>query len=174
MTYLNSKPIMKLKKKPRLKLPGCAIIIQWNLVMINSHAKPLSPNKEKLNFFTLSVTLVLTSNFTFNDKYKNKIEDKPEVDKLVVITDIVVTDVKLCVTNGNTYKIQLFAKYTIKTTLGEQAFIYYVIIKNDDKGHGNGPYDFTQVILKPKNASFVIGNYEHFTLELISIERIII
>ena len=50
---------------------------------------------------TLSVTLVLTSNFTFYDKCKNKIEDKSEVDKLVFTTDIVVTDVKLYITNGN-------------------------------------------------------------------------
>ena len=62
MTYLNSKSIIKLIKKPRMKLLRCAILIQWNLVMITSHAKPLSSNKEKLNFLLIMIAVMSTIN----------------------------------------------------------------------------------------------------------------
>ena len=51
---------MKLIKKPRLKLKTCIILIQYNQVMITSHAKLLSPNKEKLNFLLIMITVMFT------------------------------------------------------------------------------------------------------------------
>ena len=56
--------------------------------------------------------------------------------------------------------------YKVQSVLGEASFKYNVIVSNGDDFHGNGPYVIEKCVLKPKNVSFVAGNYEEFTLEL--------
>ena len=56
--------------------------------------------------------------------------------------------------------------YKVQSVLGEASFKYNVIVSNGDDNHGNGPYVIEKCVLKPKNVSFIAGNYEEFTLEL--------
>ena len=56
--------------------------------------------------------------------------------------------------------------YSVSTNTGKADFKYNIIIAGGDGKHGNGPYVIEKCILKPKNTSFVAGNWEQFTLEL--------
>ena len=137
--------------------------------------------------FTVDTNDMLLLNITLYDKYNNKIPSIPsDADVLNPLMsgndmdEIKFTTVKNKAnfdlhfnSNGNyvhTYQHLTSGTYdltyTVKTTLGEAPFKYHVIIKKDDNGHGNGPYDLSKCVLKPKNVSFVAGNYEHFSLEL--------
>jgi hypothetical protein len=137
--------------------------------------------------FTVDTSEMLLLNITLYDKYNNKIPSIPSDANVVNplmsgndMDEIKFTTVKNKAnfdlhfnSNGNyvhTYQHLTSGTYdltyTVKTTLGEAPFKYHIIIKKDDNGHGNGPYDLSKCVLKPKNVSFVAGNYEHFTLEL--------
>ena len=59
---------------------------------------------------TITVTSVPNFELFFYDKYQNQITDKTEVNGLVVTTDLVVTDVKLCVANKDITKTSTLCK----------------------------------------------------------------
>ena len=92
--------------------------------------------------------------------------------KILSISNVANVLNPLMLGNSGTYDLT----YIVKTSLGETLFKYHIFIKKDDNGHANGPYDLFQCVLKPKNVSFVAGNYEHFPLELRNkkVKRIII
>ena len=137
--------------------------------------------------FTVDTNEVLLLNVTLYDKYNNYISNIPadaNVLKPVMygnsMDEIIFTVIKnpgyfgLDFNENATY-IHTYQHlvsgiydftYTVKTVLGEANFKYHIIVSKDDKGHGNGPYVLEKCVLKPKNVSFVAGNYEHFTLEL--------
>jgi hypothetical protein len=54
----------------------------------------------------------------------------------------------------------------VSSSLGNANFHYKLIVTNGDDLHGNGDYVISKCVLKPKDTSFVAGNYEKFTLEL--------
>ncbi|MBP5446141.1 MAG: hypothetical protein J6Y28_08225, partial [Acholeplasmatales bacterium] len=137
--------------------------------------------------FNVDTNDMLLLNVTLYDKYNNKIPSIPSDANVVNpllsgndMDEIKFTTIKNKANfdlhfNSNGDYVHIYQHltsgtydltYTVKTTLGEAPFKYHVIIKKDDPGHGNGPFDPSQCVLKPKNVSFVAGNYEHFTLEL--------
>ena len=137
--------------------------------------------------FTVDTNDMLLLNITLYDQYKNKIPSIPSDANILnpLLSGNDMSEIKFTVErktanfdlhfNSNSDYLHIYQHlvsgtydltYTVKTTLGEKAFKYHVIIKKDDKGHANGPYDLAKCVLKPKNVSFVAGNYEHFTLEL--------
>jgi len=73
----------------------------------------------------------ITPNFEiyFYDKYSNQIIDKNEITKLTVTTKIVVTDVKLCVTNNEITKLSTVCKLEISNE-NERKWTY---LPNRDK-----------------------------------------
>ena len=137
--------------------------------------------------FNVDTDEMLLLNVTLYDKYKNKITTIPSDSNVVnpLLSGNDMSEIKFTVvkntanfdlhfnSNGDylhTYQHLTSGTYdltyTVTTVLGEANFKYHVIVKKDDNGHGNGPYDISKCVLKPKNTSFVAGNYEYFSLEL--------
>jgi len=137
--------------------------------------------------FTVDVNEPLILNITLYDKYNNFISEIPDDAKVLnpLLSGNSMSEIKFTVNKYTSYfgldfnenndyikTYQHLVKgtydltYDVKTDLAEAPFKYYVIVATGDDNHGNGPYDLDQCILKPKNVSFVAGNYEQFTLEL--------
>jgi len=137
--------------------------------------------------FNVDTDEMLLLNVTLYDKYKNKITSIPSDSNVVnpLLSGNDMSEIKFTVVknsanfdlhfNSNGDYVHTYQHltsgtydltYTVTTVLGESAFKYHVIVKKDDNGHGNGPYDISKCVLKPKNTSFVAGNYEYFSLEL--------
>ena len=79
-----------------------------------SKTKVINKNENKemsqTELNTLPVTIPPNFQLNFYDKYKNPITDKKEVEQLNVGTEIVVTDVKLCVSNDELHKLSKLCK----------------------------------------------------------------
>jgi len=137
--------------------------------------------------FTVDTNEVLLLNITLYDKYNNYISNIPADANVLepVMSGNQMDQIVFSVTknpgnfdldfNGNATYVHTYQHlvsgtydftYKVKTSLGEAPFKYNIIVSKDDKGHGNGPYVLEKCILKPKNTSFIAGNYEKFTLEL--------
>ena len=137
--------------------------------------------------FNVDTDEMLLLNVTLYDKYKNKITTIPSDSNVVnpLLSGNDMSEIKFTVVkntanfdlhfNSNDDYLHTYQHltsgtydltYTVTTVLGEANFKYHVIVKKDDNGHGNGPYDISKCVLKPKNTSFVAGNYEYFSLEL--------
>ena len=137
--------------------------------------------------FSVDVKEYLILNITLYDKYNNYISNIPADVKIIdpIIFGNYMEEIKFNVTqntgyfeldfNDNSDYIYVYQHlvsgtydltYVVNTSLAEASFKYNIIISNGDKDHGNGKYVIEKCILKPKNVSFIAGNYEQFTLEL--------
>ena len=137
--------------------------------------------------FTVDTNEVLLLNITLYDKYNNYISNIPTDANVLepIMSGNQMDEIAFTVTknpgyfgldfNGNSTYVHTYQHlvngtydftYKVKTALGEAPFKYNIIVSKDDEGHGNGPYILEKCILKPKNTSFIAGNYEKFTLEL--------
>ena len=144
--------------------------------------------------FEVDVNDLLILNVTLYDKYNNYISEIPADADILnpIMSGNHMEEIKFNVTqntgyfnldfNENTDYIHIYKHlvggtydltYKVKTSLGEASFKYNIIIKGGDGKHGNGPYVIEKCVLKPKNVSFVAGNYEEFTLELRTAEGLL-
>ena len=146
-------------------------------------------NKEmsKTELNTLPVTVNPNFLINFFDKYENPINDKTEVEKLNVKTDIVVTDVKLCVSNNDLTKLSTLCKSTngdeneerwkylpngdnyklivTETTRNEQ-LTYPVQLTGGYSGEGSGPVDPNKTYFDPTEITLVAGEEGMVFMEL--------
>ena len=137
--------------------------------------------------FKVDVNELLVLNITLYDKYNNYISNIPTDVKIVspLMSGNYMEEIQFSVTENTGYfgldfneksdyiyiyrhlvKGTYDLTYKVKTATDEAAFKYNIIISSGDDNHGNGPYVKDKCVLKPKNVSFVAGNYETFTLEL--------
>ena len=137
--------------------------------------------------FSVDVKEFLILNITLYDKYNNYISNIPADVQILnpIMSGNQMQEIKFNVTqntgyfeldfNDNSNYIYVYQHlvtgtydltYVVNTSLAEASFKYNILVSNGNTNHGNGPYVIEKCILKPKNVSFVAGNYEQFTLEL--------
>ena len=137
--------------------------------------------------FIVDIYESLILNITLYDKYNNFISSIPSETEVLepILSGNYMTEIEFEVNKFNDYfgldfnekdefiyiyqhlvKGTYDLTYKVKSVLGEASFKYNVIVSNGDNYHGNGPYIIENCVLTPKNASFVAGTYEQFTLEL--------
>ena len=137
--------------------------------------------------FTVNVKELLILNITLYDKYNNYISQIPaDVEILIpTLSGNDMENISFTVTqntgyfgldfNDNPHYLYVYQHlvsgtydltYTVSTSTAKADFKYGVIVDNGDDKHGNGPYVIDKCLLYPKNATFVAGTYQQFTLEL--------
>ena len=142
-------------------------------------------SKTELN--TLTVTVIPNFEILFYDKYENQITDKTEVNALVVTTDIVVTDVKLCVTNKDITKISTVCKsennnenerkwsyipngdnyqLIVKETTTKKEVPYKIKITGGFSDGDSGPIDALKTFIQPTELTLTAGVEGSVQLEL--------
>ena len=142
-------------------------------------------SKTELN--TLSVSVIPNFEILFFDKYENQITDKTEVNALVVTTDIVVTDVKLCVTNKDITKTSTVCKsennnenerkwsyvpngdnyqLIVKETTTKKEVPYKIKITGGFSDGDSGPIDALKTFIEPTELTLTAGVEGSVQLEL--------
>ena len=158
-----------------------------NSVLSREVSKSVFTQYKNGDSFTVDTNDILILNVSLYDSYNNFISEIPSDVNVInpTMSGNDMSEIKFDVTrrisnfdldfNRNETYVHIYQHlvsgtydftYTVKTVLGETSFKYNIVISKEDNGHGNGPYDLEKCVLKPKNTSFVAGNYEHFTLEL--------
>ena len=135
---------------------------------------------------TLTVTVVPNFELYFYDNYENQIEDKTEVSKLDVTIDLVVTDVKLCVTNTNVTKTSTLCKVEnnenerkwsyvpngenyqliFKETTTNKEVTYKIKITEGFSDGDSGPLDTSKTYITPTKLTLTAGVKGSVQLEL--------
>ena len=146
-------------------------------------------NKEmsKTQLNRLPVTIKPNFLLNFFDRFDNPIKDKDEVEALKVKTDIVVTDVKLCVTNNGLTKLSNLCKSTngdenekrweyvpngkdynllVTETTKNQKLTYPVEIYGSYNGGSPDPIDPDQTLIDPQEKTLIAGEESIVKLEL--------
>ena len=145
-------------------------------------------NKEmsRTELNTLPVTILPNFELHFFDRFMNSINDKNEVEQLNVETEIVVTDVKLCVSNKELTKLS-FVCPSVGIDENEERWKYLpngdnyqLIATNGDKecltfpveltggynGGSSGPVDPLKTNLSPTEKTLVAGEEGSVSLQL--------
>ena len=137
--------------------------------------------------FSIDTTQILKLNMTLYDKWKNYVYELPTNAN---VADVIMSGNKMkTITftvlkntgnfdldfNSNPSYVHIYnhlvkgaydLNLKVSSSLGNANFHYKLIVTNGDDLHGNGDYVISKCVLKPKDTSFVAGNYEKFTLEL--------
>ena len=150
-------------------------------------------NEEMSRTKTNVIPIINTPRFalSFYDKYMNAIINKDEVQKLNVQTRIDVSDIKLCMENGNLNKISFLCKSTSNDENEERwkyipskktykyivytqkaSLVYPLEIKGGYKSGEPGPVDFSKTYVHPTSLKLVAGEEEKITLELRTKDRL--
>ena len=137
--------------------------------------------------FKVDVKELLILNITLYDKYNNYISQIPADVEILkpIMSGNYMEEINFTVTqntgyfgldfNDNPHYLYVYQHlvtgtydltYTVSTALAKADFKYNILVDNGDDKHGNGPYVIDKCRLYPKNATFVAGTYQQFTLEL--------
>ena len=135
---------------------------------------------------TITVTSVPNFELFFYDKYQNQITDKTEVNGLVVTTDLVVTDVKLCVANKDITKTSTLCKESnnenerkwqyvpngenyqlvVKETTTKKEVTFKIKITGGFSDGDSGPLDVSKTNIQPTKLTLTAGVEGSVQLEL--------
>ena len=136
---------------------------------------------------TLPVTVNPNFLLKFFDKYENPITNKNEVESLKVSTEIVVTDVKLCVSNNDLAKLSTLCKSTngdeneerwkylpngdgykliVTETTKNEKLTYPIQLTGGYTGEGSGPVDSSKTYFEPTEKTLVAGEEGMIFMEL--------
>ena len=136
---------------------------------------------------TLPVTVTPYFLLYFFDKYFNPIIDKKEVEELEIYTEIIVTDIKLCISNNNLNKLSTLCKtqngdeneerwqylpngdgykLIVKDLKTSEQLIYPIQLTGGYNNGGSGSVDPTKTYFDPSELNLIAGEEGTVFMEL--------
>ena len=164
-------------------------IVPHNLDFTKIKVYNKNENKEMKQTELNSLPVTVTPYFLlyFFDKYYNPIVDKKEVEELEISTEIIVTDVKLCISNNELTKLSTLCKtqngdeneerwqylpngdgykLIVKNSISSEQLIYPVRLTGGYNEGGSGPVDPTKAYFDPSQLNLIAGEEGTVFMEL--------